>query len=137
MYSSVVTTSSKSFQFVFILLLLTAKCKRFLNKLPAHRAPMKIPHTAIAQARVSAGQEHPVHGPVLANNAVLATLLWRLYFAFGESSLFQQASVCAFTFWRGIARRSGIIICRHEKLLKNQRNKFKDNYKCQLLFGGS
>lgn len=118
MYFSVVTTFSESFQFVFILLLLTVKCKRLLNELPAHGAPLEIPHTAVAQARVPAGQQHPVHGPVLANNAVLAALLRRLYVTFRKSSLFQQAAVCAFTVWRGIAGRSSIIICRHEKLLE-------------------
>lgn len=130
------TTSSKSFQFVFILLLLTAKCKRFLNKLPAHRALLKILHTAITQARVSTRQEHPVHSPILANNTVFAILLWRVYFTFRESGLFQQTLVCALFFWRGIVGGSGVIICGHEKLLQIKETSLKiitnDNYPWNL-----
>ena len=112
-------TSSKSFfHFVFILLLLTTKCKGFLNKLPAHGALLEVPDAAVAQARVPTRQQHPVHSPVLAHDTVPAALLRRLQLAFRQSSLFQQTSVCTFVFRRGITGGSGIIICRHEKLLK-------------------
>jgi len=98
------------------LLLLTAKGKGFLNKLPAHGALLEIPNTAITQACVSTGQEHPVHSSVLANHTVLAVLLRRLRFTLGQPGLFQQTALSALFFWRGIAGGSGIIICRHEKL---------------------
>lgn len=131
-------TPSKSFLLVFLLLLLTAKRKRFLNKLPAHWALLKIPNTAITQARVSTRQEHPVHTPVLANNTVLAVLFRRLHFTFRQPSLFQQTLVYAFFFWGGIAGGSGIIICRHEKLLKTKETSLRivtnDNYSLKIFF---
>ena len=123
--SSAATASSKSFQFVFILLLATAKRKRLLDELPAHGAALEVPHAAVAQARVPAGQQHPVHRPVLAHHAVLAVLLCSVRRTSRESSPLQQTVGCALFFRRGIAGRSGVVICGHEKLLKNQRNKFK------------
>lgn len=127
--SSAATTSSKSFQLVFIWLLATVKRKRLLNELPAHGAALEVPHAAVAQARVPAGQEHPVHRAVLAHHAVLAAVLGRVPRAAGEPSPLQQTVVRAVFFRGGTAGRSGVVVCGHEKLLKNQRNKFKDHYK--------
>lgn len=104
--------------FIFILLLFTAEWERLLNKLPTHWTLLKILNAAIAQARVPAGQEYPVHCAILAHNAVFTVFFMQFWFIFSQSSLFQQASICASLIWRGTTRRWCRTICRHEELLK-------------------
>lgn len=105
-------------RFLLILLLFAAKWKRLLHELPAHWALLEILDAAIAQARVSAGQEDPVDGAVLANNAVLAGFFLHFWFISSQPSLFQQPSVSAALTREGITGGGCRAICRHEELLK-------------------
>lgn len=59
----------RDFQFVFILLFLTAKCKRFLNELPTHLALLKkyLTQPSHMLTRVFTWQETCAHSPVLQN----------------------------------------------------------------------
>lgn len=105
-------------RFLLILLLFAAKWKRLLHELPAHWALLEILDAAIAQARVSAGQEDPVDGAVLTNNAVLAAFFLHFCFISSQPSLFQQPSVSAALTREGITGGGCRAICRHEELLK-------------------
>lgn len=132
-------TASGGFQHVLVWLFLTAKCKGFLHKLPAHGTLLEVTHTAVAQARVPARQEHPVDAPVLAHHTVLAALLHRLRFAPSQAGLLQQALLGTPVCRGGVAGGAGATICRHEKLLKVKETSRKAivNNSYSLNLGGS
>lgn len=105
-------------RFILILLLFAAKWERLLHKLPAHWALLEILDAAIAQARVSAGQEDPVHGAILANNTVSAVFFLQFRLISSQPSLFQQPSISAALTREGVVGGGCRIICRHEELLQ-------------------
>lgn len=105
-------------RFILILLLFAAKWKRLLHELPAHWALLEILDAAIAQARVSAGQEDPVHGAILANNTVFGVFFLQFRFISSQPGLFQQPCVSAALTREGITGGGCRTICRHEELLQ-------------------
>lgn len=116
---------SGGFQHVLVWLLLTAQREGFLHKLPAHGTLLEVAHTAVAQAGVPAGQQHPVHAPVLAHHTVLAALLHGLHVTPSQSCLLQQALLGASVCWRGPAGGTGAAVGRHEKLLESKESSVK------------
>lgn len=111
---------SGGFQHVLVWLLLTAQREGFLHKLPAHGTLLEVAHTAVAQAGVPAGQQHPVHAPVLAHHTVLAALLHGLHVTPSQACLLQQALLGASVCGRGPAGGTGAAVGRHEKLLESK-----------------